>query len=74
MEKLLGRKLKDDERVSIRISSPHPAPGPEARRASAERLEKIMDRAAEKAKHVPKRELNRLINEALEDVRPWKKR
>lgn len=74
VQNLLGRKLKDEEQVSIRISSPHPAPPPEARRASAERLENIMDRAAEKAKHVPKRALNRLIDEALEHVRPRKKR
>ncbi len=73
VQRLIGRKLRDEEQVSIRVSSPHPAPNPKVRRAAALRLERVMDRAAEKAKHIPDKELEKLIDEAIGHVRRRKR-
>ena len=74
MQRLVGRELREDEQLSIRVVSPHPAPPADVRRAAADRLERIMDAAAEKAKHIPGKNVHRLLDEAIDYVRPRKKR
>ncbi len=58
LQKLLGRKLREDEEVTVVV-----------RPARTDRLEEVMDRMAEKAKHVPEHELEALIDEAMNHVR-----
>lgn len=69
VQQLIGRRLREEEQVSIRVSSPHPAPRAAARRAAVARLERAMDQAAAKAKHIPSKKLDKLISEALSNVR-----
>ena len=71
LQGLFGRDLDDDERVSIRIL---PAEQDQAKRREAfGRLTKVMDRMAEKAKDIPEEELEALIDEAMDHVRPQQK-
>ena len=72
LQGLFGRDLDDDdERVSIRIL---PADQDQAKRREAfGRLTSIMDRMAEKAKDIPEEELEALIDEAMDHVRPQPK-
>ena len=73
--RIVRRELaREDEQLSIRVVSPHPAPPADVRRAAADRLERIMDAAAEKAKHIPGKNVHRLLDEAIDYVRPRKKR
>ncbi|MCH8048159.1 MAG: hypothetical protein IID44_31075 [Planctomycetes bacterium] len=71
LQGLFGRDLDDEERVSIRIL---PAEQDQAKRREAfGRLTKVMDRMAEKAKDIPEEELEALIDEAMDHVRPQPK-
>lgn len=71
LQGLFGRDLDDEERVSIRIL---PAEKDQAKRREAfSRLAKVMDRMAEKAKDIPEEELEALIDEAMDHVRPQPK-
>jgi len=74
VQELVGRKLREEDQVSIRVIGPHPAPSPAVRRKSAKRLEDLMDNAARKAKDIPAKEIDRLIDEALRHTRARKKR
>lgn len=48
LEKLLGRRLADDEEVSIWASRPHAAPEGEARKEAWQQLNQHLDRMAAK--------------------------
>ena len=66
VEGLLGRKLADEEEVAVLAFPPHPAPPEAVCQAAATRLANVMDKAAEKAAHIPDDELQAAIDEALE--------
>ena len=71
LRELFGRDLDDEERVSIRIL---PADQDQAKQREAfGRLTTIMDGMAEKAKDIPEEELEALIDEAMDHVRPQPK-
>lgn len=69
IESLLGRRLRDDEEVSIWASPPHDAPVGEARRDAWNKLNQHLDLMASKADDVPAEELEKLVDEACDDVR-----
>jgi L-lactate utilization protein LutC len=70
IESLLGRRLEDDEQVSVQAFRPHEAPQGEARRHAARRLEEHLDQMAGKVKDVSEEEMEAALDEALEQVRP----
>jgi hypothetical protein len=70
LQRLFGRPLRDDEDVTIVLSAPHPAPLVSERRAAFQRMEKILDRAAENMRDVPDDEFEEAANEAMRHVRP----
>lgn len=70
LQRLFGRPLRDDEDVTILLSAPHPVPSASERRAAFQRMEKILDRAAENMRDVPDDEFEEAANEAMKHVRP----
>jgi hypothetical protein len=74
VQNLLGRELRDEEQVSIRVSAVYSSPSRKVRREAAARLARLVDQAAEKASHIPDQALETLIDETMDHVRPRKKR
>ena len=70
LEAELGRRLQDDEEVSIMAFVPHQAPTGEARREASRQLEEHLRRMDEKTRSVPEVEMEDALDEALRSVRP----
>jgi hypothetical protein len=70
LQRLFGRPLRDDEDVTIVLSAPHAAPPASERRAAFQRIEKVLDRAAENMRDVPDDEFEEAADEAMKHVRP----
>lgn len=70
LQRLFGRPLRDDEDVTIVLSAPHAAPPAVERRAAFQRMEKILDRAAENMRDLPNDEFEAAADEAMRHVRP----
>jgi hypothetical protein len=70
LEAELGRRLQDNEQVSIMVFVPHKAPTGKARREAWRRLEEHLNRIDEKTKGVPEAEMEAALDEALRGVRP----
>ncbi len=73
LQRLLGRKLKDEEQVTVMIFPPHAAPSGEAREVAWHRLENVLDKAAERMKDVPDEDFESAVDEAMDDVRRRKR-
>lgn len=70
LQRLFGRPLRDDEDVTIVLSAPHAAPPASERRAAFQRMEKILDRAADNMRDVSDEEFDEAADEAMKHVRP----
>jgi hypothetical protein len=70
LETLLGRQLAEEEQITVTALAARPARSGEPRRLAAERLTQSLDAVSESAKAVPADELESLIEEAMNDVRP----
>ena len=70
LQRLFGRPLRDDEDVTIVLSASHPVPTAADRRAALQRMENILDRAAENMRDVPDDEFEEAADEAMRRVRP----
>lgn len=70
LQRVFGRPLRDDEDVTIVLSAPHSAPPLVERRAEFQRLEKVLDRAADNMRDVPDDEFEEAADEAMKHVRP----
>jgi hypothetical protein len=70
LQGLFGRPLRDDEDVTIVVSAAHATPPEPERRAAFQRLERILDRAAENMREVSDDEFDDAANEAMKNVRP----
>jgi hypothetical protein len=68
LEKLLGRRIADDEEVSIWASRPHAAPEGEARKEAWQRLNQQLDRMAAKVQG-PAEDVETLVDEVCDEVR-----
>ncbi len=69
LEALLGRRLGEEEQISVTVLPPRPAPSGEERRIAAERLSKTLEAMSERAREIPAEELEELIDAAMDDVR-----
>lgn len=70
IESLLGRHLRDEEKLSIRpITVVKEAPTGEERTRAARLYLDSLDHMADRVKDIPDEELDAAINEALEYVR-----
>jgi hypothetical protein len=69
LEVLLGRRLAEEEQVSVTALAARPAPSGEARKIAAERLFESLSKMSESARAIPDDELESLIDEAMDDVR-----
>jgi len=71
IEDLLGRRLRDDEELSIRpISITKDAPPLTRRIEISEAMRQYFDRIDEQRKDAPEEEINAAIDEALKHARP----
>ncbi len=69
VEQLLGRKLKEEDEVTLLVFPPHPAPPATVRKAALARAGKILDKAAKNMKNVPPPEFDAAVHEAMRHVR-----
>ena len=69
LQGLLGRELNEEEEITILAFPPHPAPSEGIRRAVGERLDRILDKAANNMKDIPDSEFEAAVDEAFEHVR-----
>ena len=72
MQSLLGRRLRDDEEVTVMVFPPHPAPKKTVRRAAIGRMENILDKAAANMKRSAAGSFDAAVDEAMASVRRWK--
>ena len=72
VQRLLGRPLTDNEEVTVLVSAPHPAPAGIGRKAALDRIERVLDRAAENMREVPEGQFEAVVDEAMASVRPRK--
>lgn len=70
LQTLVGRELRDDERVSVRVFTVRPAPPPAARQAAGARLDQLLDKMAANMKDIPEEEFEAAVDEAMKAVRP----
>jgi hypothetical protein len=70
LQRVFGRPLRDDEDVTIVLSASRPAPPLVERRAAFQRLEKVLDRAADKMRDLSNDEFEEIADEAMKHVRP----
>jgi hypothetical protein len=69
LEALLGRRLAEQEQVSVTASGARPAPSGDARRIAAARLSDGLKEMSERAKSIPDEEFESLVDEAMSGVR-----
>ncbi len=67
-ESVLGRRLADDETVSIHTYQARPAPNGSARDAAYQRLIAFGDQLAQRVQGVPEEEIDAAMDEALDYV------
>ena len=68
LEKLLGRRLAEDEEVSIWASRPHEAPTGKAREAAWGKLNQQLDRMAVKVQG-PVEDMEKIADQVSDEVR-----
>jgi hypothetical protein len=68
LEKLLGRRLAEDEEVSIWTSRPHAAPAGKAREAAWRKLNQHLDRMAAKVQGPPD-DMEGIADQVTDEVR-----
>jgi len=69
LEALLGRQLAEEEQVGVTALAARPAPAGDVRKIAAERLSESLREMSERAKSLPRDELESLIDEAVNDAR-----
>jgi hypothetical protein len=69
VEILLGRRLQQEETISVQAYPTHEAPAGREREEGWRRLMERIDKTAARATNVPEAELDALIDEATEYVR-----
>jgi hypothetical protein len=67
MESILGRRLDEDEAISVNVYKPAPA-GPAREEASRLLLERI-DKTAQRVQGLPEADIDAAIDEAVDYVR-----
>ena len=69
VESLPGRKVADEEHVTVMAYPAQPAEGEPDRQAAARDLIEDLDSMAASASHIPEEEMDQLIDEAIRHVR-----
>jgi hypothetical protein len=73
IEDMLGRRLRDDEQISVMAFGVHAAPTGSRRAERARSLKAAMDTLAAKARPVDPQDLESAFDEAMDHVRPRRK-
>ena len=69
LQHLLGRSLGDDEQVTIFVASVHAAPEAKDRQVAFQRMNRVLDQAAENMQDVPDAQFADAVDEAMGKVR-----
>lgn len=70
LQRVVGRELKDDEQVSVRVVTVRPVPSSACREEAADRMDQLLDKMAANMKDVPEEEFEAAVDEAMKAVRP----
>ena len=70
LQRIFGRALRDDEDVTILLSTPHLVPASPDRTVVARRLEQALDHAASNMENVSQAEFDTALDEAMMTIRP----
>ena len=70
LESLLGRTVDDQEHITVMAYPPQPPVTDDDRGKAAHALAQSLDSLASCAHHIPEQEMDALIDEAMEHVRP----
>jgi len=70
LESLLGRTVNDEEHITVMAHPPQPPLTEDDRRKAAQALAQNLDSLASRARHIPEQDMEALIDEAMEHVRP----
>jgi len=72
LEGLLGQELRNDQQVFIMVFTPGAVPDEEVRRASAERIERTLAAAEQRAaeRGISADDSDAAVDEAMEQIRP----
>ena len=70
LEKLLGRPVEGNERISILTSRLDEPPPAEVREAALNGLRELWARIDERTKNIPEEEMDDIVDEAMRSVRP----
>ncbi len=70
LQRIFGRAPRDDDDVTILLTTPHPAPTSPDRTAVAKRLERALDQAAANMQNVSQAEFDEALDEAMLAIRP----
>ena len=69
VQRLLGRKLQDEEEVAVMAFPPHPAPPQDARQQAARRMDEVLDTSAANLTDVSDSDFEAAADEAMEQQR-----
>ena len=69
VESLLGRKVADEEHVTVMAYPPETPESEPDRKAAVRELIEDLDSMAASASHIPEEEMDQLIDEAIRHVR-----
>jgi hypothetical protein len=69
LQRLLGRSLAEDEQVTIFVATPHAAPSAEDRHAAFQRMNDVLDKAAEHMEDIPDEVFEEAVDEAMQHIR-----
>ena len=69
VESLLGRKVADEEHVTVMAYPAHAAENEAGRKVAVRDLVEDLDSMAASASHIPEEEMDALIEEAIQHVR-----
>ena len=69
LHRLFGRSLQEEEEVTILVFPQHAAPLADQRQAAVQRMDRVLDKAAEQMKDVPNSEYDDAVDEAMKHVR-----
>jgi hypothetical protein len=70
LQKVAGREFKEEEQISVRVTTVRPAPPANARQAAGAKMDQLLDKMAANMKDVSEDEFDAALDEAMKAIRP----
>lgn len=65
LQRVFGRSLGEDEQVTIFVATPHAACSGQDHRTAFQRMDRVLDKAAENMKSIPDDDFDQAVDEAM---------